>query len=101
MKVCIVQLSGNPVEMIVDPRWSGEQFKQNVEKLVQRDLVHSRGTRGQISLVLGGDFLGPTLTLAESGVHEDAIITAVTTKAQPLCVLTSSGFGDNSTKLWN
>ena len=89
MLVSIVKLSGDILELDVEPTAS-------VQGLQQRAQALSGGCR--VKLVHADQALNPTATLADSAVEAGALITLVT-MAQALYVLTASF--DRTAKLWS
>ena len=92
MRVSIIQLSGEILELDVEPTTSVQKLQRHAQALQ----VCCR--RVKLLLALSGQVLSPTATLAASGVGAGALITLVVIPP-PLYVLTASR--DNTAKLWS
>ncbi len=90
MNVSIVLLSGEPLELTVEPTESVQKLQRRVQDLVPRWC--------RARLVLGDQVLSSTSTLAESGVEDGALITLI---AIPRSFLVLTCSEDSTAKLWS
>ena len=89
-KVSIMQLSGEILELDVEPTARVQELQRRAHALHPSHL--------RTKLILSGQVLDPTSTLAESCVEDGALITFVCISG-PLYVLTASR--DSTAKLWS